>query len=57
MDVPKLGVAGVAGQILVLSLTLIAFGYLFVLADKLMGRALSRRALAAPDPSPDQPTR
>ncbi|MDR2453378.1 MAG: Pr6Pr family membrane protein [Bifidobacteriaceae bacterium] len=47
MDVDALGVGGVALQILVLSVTLISFGYLFVLADKLMARRARRGPAAA----------
>ncbi|MDR2379276.1 MAG: Pr6Pr family membrane protein [Bifidobacteriaceae bacterium] len=47
MDVAANGVGGVALQILVLSVTLIAFGYVFVVADWLLGRA-SRRPRRPP---------
>ncbi|MDR1513655.1 MAG: Pr6Pr family membrane protein [Propionibacteriaceae bacterium] len=43
MDVETLGIGGVAGQILVLSVALIGFGYVFVLADKLLARSARRR--------------
>ncbi|MDR2253561.1 MAG: Pr6Pr family membrane protein [Bifidobacteriaceae bacterium] len=44
MDVSQYGVAGVAFQIAVMSVTLIAFGYIFVWLDKLRARAARRRA-------------
>ena len=47
MDVETHGVVGVALKLLVITGTLIAFGYVFVLADKLMGRAARRRQAGA----------
>jgi hypothetical protein len=44
MDVAALGVGGVAAQILVLTVSLVAFGYIYVLADKLLAWAGRRRA-------------
>ncbi|MDR2619608.1 MAG: Pr6Pr family membrane protein [Propionibacteriaceae bacterium] len=43
MDVQTNGVGGVALQLLILSVSLIAFGYIYVLADKLLARRLRNR--------------
>ena len=43
LDAQTHGVGGVALQLLVLTVTLVAFGYVFVLADKILGRLARRR--------------
>jgi hypothetical protein len=47
MNVQELGAQGVALQILVLTVTLVAFGYLYVAADKLLAWAGRRRSRAS----------
>ncbi|MDR2565366.1 MAG: Pr6Pr family membrane protein [Bifidobacteriaceae bacterium] len=47
MDVGEYGLGGVALQILVLTVTLVAFGYIYVLADKLLARRARGRAAQA----------
>jgi hypothetical protein len=48
MDVQAYGVGGVAVQILILTVSLEAFGYLYVVADKTLARVARKRAAQQP---------
>ncbi|WP_172979868.1 Pr6Pr family membrane protein [Agromyces agglutinans] len=53
MNVDELGIGGVAWQIVVLTVALVAVGYVYVVLDRLLARAAAKRARAADAPTQD----